>query len=136
MADTGERREIKERTDAKEEEVVAESKKLLQQSMSEVGADIAKTPSRQHEGRFANEPITNGSDDSRQWSRADSECENEKDFTMSESRNKRVLIVDNDEEEAARLGTELQRAGYDSNATWSGLDALELLKSGSTTSCW
>ena len=28
MADTGERREIKERTDAKEEEVVAESKKL------------------------------------------------------------------------------------------------------------
>ena len=32
MADTGERREIKERTDAKEEEVVAESKKLLQKS--------------------------------------------------------------------------------------------------------
>ena len=49
---------------------------------------------------------------------------------MSESPNKRVLIVDNDEEEAARLGTELQRAGYDSNATWSGLDALKLLKSG------
>lgn len=33
MADTGERREIKERTDAKEEEVVAESKKLLQASV-------------------------------------------------------------------------------------------------------
>jgi CheY-like chemotaxis protein len=49
---------------------------------------------------------------------------------MTESRNKRVLIVDNDEEEAARLGTVLQRAGYDSNATWSGLEALELLKSG------
>lgn len=35
MADTGERREIKERTDAKEEEVVAESKKLLQESVTE-----------------------------------------------------------------------------------------------------
>jgi len=34
MADTGERREIKERTDAREEEVVAESKKLLQQSIA------------------------------------------------------------------------------------------------------
>lgn len=30
MADSGEGRELKERTDAKEEEVVAESKKLLQ----------------------------------------------------------------------------------------------------------
>jgi CheY-like chemotaxis protein len=49
---------------------------------------------------------------------------------MTESRKKRVLIVDNDDEEAARLGTGLQRAGYDSNATWSGLEALELLKSG------
>jgi CheY-like chemotaxis protein len=49
---------------------------------------------------------------------------------MIESRNKRILIVDNDEEEAARLGTVLQREGYDSNATWSGLEALELLKSG------
>ena len=35
MADTGEGREIKERTDAKEAEVVAESKKLLQRSMAE-----------------------------------------------------------------------------------------------------
>ena len=34
MADTGERREIKERADAKEEEVVAESKKLLQESVT------------------------------------------------------------------------------------------------------
>ena len=34
MADTGERREIKERTDAKEEEVVAESKNLLQESVT------------------------------------------------------------------------------------------------------
>jgi hypothetical protein len=35
MADTGERREIKGRTDAKEEEVVAESNKLLQESVTE-----------------------------------------------------------------------------------------------------
>jgi hypothetical protein len=34
MADTGEAREIKARTDAKEEEVVAESKKLLQKSVT------------------------------------------------------------------------------------------------------
>ena len=34
MADTGERREIKARTDAKEAEVVAESKKLLQKSVT------------------------------------------------------------------------------------------------------
>ena len=36
MADTGERREIKERIDAKEEEVVAESKNLLQKSMTQL----------------------------------------------------------------------------------------------------
>ena len=48
---------------------------------------------------------------------------------MAESRNKRVLIVDNNEEESGRLGVMLQRAGYDSIATWSGLEALELLKS-------
>jgi hypothetical protein len=34
MADTGERREIKVRTDAKEAEVVVESKKLLQASLT------------------------------------------------------------------------------------------------------
>jgi hypothetical protein len=34
MADTGERREIKARTHAKEAEVVAESKKLLQESVT------------------------------------------------------------------------------------------------------
>jgi DNA-binding NtrC family response regulator len=49
---------------------------------------------------------------------------------MAESRNKRILIVDNDEEESGKLGVMLQRAGYDSIATWSGLEALELLKSG------
>jgi CheY-like chemotaxis protein len=48
---------------------------------------------------------------------------------MAESRNKRVLIVDNNEEESGRLGAMLQRAGYDSIATWSGLEALELMKS-------
>ena len=57
MADTGERREIKERTDAKEEEVVAESKKLLQESVTEVGPDIAQTTSRQPEGNSAEEPV-------------------------------------------------------------------------------
>ena len=49
---------------------------------------------------------------------------------MAESRNKRILIVDNDEGESAILGLMLQRAGYDSIATWSGLQALELLNSG------
>ena len=34
MADTGEAREIKSRADAKEAEVVAESKKLLQESVT------------------------------------------------------------------------------------------------------
>jgi CheY-like chemotaxis protein len=53
-----------------------------------------------------------------------------KEFTMAESRNKRILIVHNNEEESGRLGVMLQRAGYDSIATWSGLEALELLKSG------
>jgi len=48
---------------------------------------------------------------------------------MAKSRNKRVLIVDNNEEESGRLGVVLQRAGYDSVATWSGLEALELIKS-------
>lgn len=49
---------------------------------------------------------------------------------MTESRNKRVLIVDNNEEESGRLGVMLQRSGFDPIATWSGLEALELLKSG------
>jgi CheY-like chemotaxis protein len=52
-----------------------------------------------------------------------------KELTMAESRNKRILIVDNNEEESGRLGVMLQRAGYDSIATWSGIEALELLKS-------
>ena len=48
---------------------------------------------------------------------------------MAESRNKRILIVDNNEEESGRLGVMLQRAGYDSIATWSGLEAMELMNS-------
>ena len=44
MADTGERREIKERTDTREGEVVAESKKLLQQSI----AKSEQTSRRRH----------------------------------------------------------------------------------------
>jgi len=49
---------------------------------------------------------------------------------MAESRNKMVLIVDNNEEESRTLEVILQRAGYDSMTTWSGLEALELLNSG------
>lgn len=49
---------------------------------------------------------------------------------MAESRNKRVLIVDNDEQEARTLGVMLDDAGYASSMTWSGLEALELLRSG------
>jgi CheY-like chemotaxis protein len=59
-------------------------------------------------------------------------CENEgrEEFTMAELRNTRVLIVDNNEQESGRLGVILQRAGFDSIATWSGIEALKLLKSG------
>lgn len=49
---------------------------------------------------------------------------------MAETQNKRVLIVDNNDEESRALGVMLQRAGYDSISTWSGLEALELLKVG------
>jgi hypothetical protein len=42
MADTGERREIKERTDAKEEVVVAESTKLLQESVTKLDQILRK----------------------------------------------------------------------------------------------
>jgi hypothetical protein len=59
MADTGERREIKERTDAREEEVVAESKKLLQQSGATPDPVSRRRRRIKQEGRSANEPITN-----------------------------------------------------------------------------
>ena len=48
---------------------------------------------------------------------------------MPESRNQRILIVDNDEQESSKLAATLQHAGYDTITTWSGLEALELLKS-------
>jgi CheY-like chemotaxis protein len=45
------------------------------------------------------------------------------------SQNNRVLIVDNNEEEARAFTSMLERAGYRPTSTWSGLKALELLKS-------
>ena len=48
---------------------------------------------------------------------------------MAESRNHRILIVDNDEQESRSLEAKVQGAGYDTIATWSGLEALDLLKS-------
>lgn len=48
---------------------------------------------------------------------------------MRNPENKQILIVDNDEEEARTLEAMLQQAGYNSSITWSGLEALELLKS-------
>ncbi len=48
---------------------------------------------------------------------------------MTESPKKRILIVDNDEQESSKLGAMVQRAGYDPTTTWSGLEALELLTS-------
>lgn len=49
---------------------------------------------------------------------------------MGESRNQRILIVDNDEKESKRLEAMVRGAGYDTITTWSGLEALDLLKSG------
>ena len=46
---------------------------------------------------------------------------------MTESPKKCILIVDNDEQESSKLGAMVQRAGYDSVTTWSGLEALEFL---------
>ena len=45
------------------------------------------------------------------------------------SQNNRVLVVDNNEEEARAFESMLERAGYRPTTTWSGLEALELLKS-------
>jgi CheY-like chemotaxis protein len=45
------------------------------------------------------------------------------------SQNNQVLIVDNNEEEARAFASMLKRAGYHPTTTWSGLEALELLKS-------
>lgn len=48
---------------------------------------------------------------------------------MAESRSQRILIVDNDEQESNRLEAMVQGAGYDTITTWSGVEALEFLKS-------
>jgi CheY-like chemotaxis protein len=45
------------------------------------------------------------------------------------SGNKRILIVDNDEEEACAFVSMLERSGLKPETTWSGLEALELIKS-------
>jgi CheY-like chemotaxis protein len=45
------------------------------------------------------------------------------------SQSKRVLIVDNDEKESQVLASLLEHAGYRPTTTWSGLEALTLLKS-------
>ena len=45
------------------------------------------------------------------------------------SQSKRVLVVDNNDEESQVLASMLERAGYRPTTTWSGLDALELLES-------
>jgi CheY-like chemotaxis protein len=45
------------------------------------------------------------------------------------STNNRVLVVDNNEEDARAFASMLERAGYCPTTTWSGLEALELLKS-------
>ena len=42
---------------------------------------------------------------------------------------KRVLIVDNNEKESRILASILERAGHLPTTTWSGIEALELLKS-------
>jgi len=41
---------------------------------------------------------------------------------------KEALVVDNNEEESKVLASLLQRAGHHPTTTWSGLEALELLK--------
>jgi CheY-like chemotaxis protein len=45
------------------------------------------------------------------------------------SPSKQVLIVDNNEEESRTIASLLDRAGHCPTTTWSGLEALELLKS-------
>lgn len=42
--------------------------------------------------------------------------------------NKRVLVVDNNEDEVRSFLSMLENAGYDVTTTWSGLEAIELLK--------
>lgn len=43
---------------------------------------------------------------------------------MGEQKRKLILIVNNDANEAIRLATELEREGYATDITWSGVEAL------------
>ena len=45
------------------------------------------------------------------------------------TQSKRVLVVDNDDEESQVLASMLEHAGYRPTITWSGLEALKLVKS-------
>jgi CheY-like chemotaxis protein len=45
------------------------------------------------------------------------------------SQNNRILIVDNNEEEASIFASMPECAGYHPRTTWSGLEAIEILKS-------
>ena len=49
---------------------------------------------------------------------------------MTDKSRGRVLIVDNSEDVLARLGSALAAAGYATETTWSGVEALNLLQSG------
>lgn len=44
------------------------------------------------------------------------------------SQSKQILVVDNSDEESRTLATLLERAGHNATTTWSGIEALELLK--------
>ncbi len=46
------------------------------------------------------------------------------------SPSKHVLIIDNNEEESRTLASMLESAGHHPTTTWSGLEALERLRSG------
>jgi CheY-like chemotaxis protein len=45
------------------------------------------------------------------------------------SQSKRVLVVDNNDEESQVLASRLESGGYRPTTTWSGIEALSLLKS-------
>ena len=49
---------------------------------------------------------------------------------MSAGAKRQVLIADNNEDVLATLDREMKEVGYDTAATWSGVEALSLLNSG------
>ena len=104
MADTGEDREIKARTDAKEAEVVAESKKLLQKCSDLREPDIAQTPPRQSEGNPANERLAEWLQVTRIIGLGPFSIPEGKELTMAESRVKQILIVTTTKKNPADLG--------------------------------